>query len=69
MGDIHQRTDGGDMRCLGQEGAGLAVAGGADAFRGAGTKPSARYDSPIPDFKSQLGYAQDLGRGPLLTGQ
>lgn len=35
----------------------------------AGTKPSARYDSPVADFKSQLGYAQDLGRGPLLTGQ
>ena len=35
----------------------------------AGTKSSARYDSPIPDLKSQLGYAQDLGRGPLLTGQ
>lgn len=35
----------------------------------AGTKSSARYDSPVTDFKSQLGYAQDLGRGPLLTGQ
>ena len=35
MSDIHQRTDRGDMRCLGQEGAYLAVAGGADAFRGA----------------------------------
>ena len=31
-GDIHQRTDRGDMRCLGQEGADLAVAGGADAL-------------------------------------
>ena len=31
----------------------------------AGTKPAARYDSLVPDFKSQLGYAQDLGRGPL----
>lgn len=35
----------------------------------AGTKSVARYDSPVTDFKSQLGYAQDLGRGPLLTGQ
>ena len=35
----------------------------------AGAKPSARYDSLVTDFKSQLGYAQDLGRGPLLTGQ
>ena len=35
----------------------------------AGTKSSVRYDSPVTDFKSQLGYAQDLGRGPLLTGQ
>ena len=35
----------------------------------AGTKLTARYDSPISDLKSQLGYAQDLGRGPLLTGQ
>ena len=35
----------------------------------AGAKPSARYDSPISDLKSQLGYAQDLGRGPLLAGQ
>lgn len=35
----------------------------------AGTKPSARNDSPITDLKSQLGYSQDLGRGPLLTGQ
>lgn len=35
----------------------------------AGTTPSARYDSLVTDFKSQLGYAQDLGRGPLLTGQ
>ena len=35
----------------------------------AGAKPSARYDSLASDFKSQLGYAQDLGRGPLLTGQ
>ena len=34
----------------------------------AGTKPAARYDSPASDFKSQLGYDQDLGRGPLLTG-
>ena len=34
-----------------------------------GTKPSARYDSPVTDLKSQLGYSQDLGRGPLLTGQ
>ena len=34
----------------------------------AGTKSSARYDSPVTDFKSQLGYDQDLGRGPLLTG-
>ena len=33
------------------------------------TKPSARYDSLVTDFKSQLGYAQDLGRGPLFTGQ
>ena len=31
----------------------------------AGTKSSARYDSPVSDLKSQLGYAQDLGRGPL----
>lgn len=37
--------------------------------RVAGTKPSARYDSPLSDFKSQLGYAQNLGRGPLLAGQ
>ena len=35
----------------------------------AGAKPFARYDSPVSGFKSQLGYAQDLGRGPLLTGQ
>ena len=35
----------------------------------AGTKPAARYDSLVTDLKSQLGYAQDLGRGPLLTGQ
>ncbi len=35
----------------------------------AGTKPAARYDSLVSDLKSQLGYAQDLGRGPLLTGQ
>ena len=35
----------------------------------AGTKPAARYDSLVTDFKSQLGYAQDLGRGPLLAGQ
>ena len=35
----------------------------------AGTKPSARYDSLVTDFKSQLGYAQDLCRGPLLAGQ
>ena len=35
----------------------------------AGTKSSARYDSLVSDLKSQLGYAQDLGRGPLLTGQ
>ena len=35
----------------------------------AGTKPAARYDSLVSDFKSQLGYAQDLGRGPLLAGQ
>ena len=35
----------------------------------AGTKPSDGYDSPVTDFESQLGYAQDLGRGPLLTGQ
>ena len=31
-GDIHRRTDRGDMRCLGQEGADLAGAGGADAL-------------------------------------
>ena len=30
---------------------------------------SARNDSPITDLKSQLGYSQYLGRGPLLTGQ
>lgn len=35
----------------------------------AGAKPSARYDSLVSDLKSQLGYAQDLGRGPLLAGQ
>ena len=35
----------------------------------AGAKVTARYDSLVSDFKSQLGYAQDLGRGPLLTGQ
>lgn len=35
----------------------------------AGTKPAARYDSVVTDFKSQLGYAQDFGRGPLLSGQ
>lgn len=35
----------------------------------AGTKVTARYDSLVSDFKSQLGYAQDLGKGPLLTGQ
>ena len=35
----------------------------------AGAKPAARYDSPVSDFQSQLGYAQDLGREPLLTGQ
>ena len=35
----------------------------------AGTKPAARYDSLVSDLKSQLGYAQDLGREPLLTGQ
>ena len=35
----------------------------------AGTKSSDRYDLPVTDFKSQLGYAQDLGRGPLLTGR
>lgn len=35
----------------------------------AGTKPAARFDSLVLDLKSQLGYAQDLGRGPLLTGQ
>lgn len=34
----------------------------------AGAKVTARYDSPVSDFKSQLGYAQDLGRGPLLAG-
>ena len=37
--------------------------------RVAGAKPSARYDSLVSDLKSQLGYAQDLGRGPLLAGQ
>ena len=37
--------------------------------RVAGTKLAARYDSLVTDFKSQLGYAQDLGRGPLLAGQ
>lgn len=35
----------------------------------AGTEPAARYDSLVTDFKSQLGYAQDLGRGPLLAGE
>lgn len=35
----------------------------------AGTKPAARYDSLVSDFKSQLGYAMDLGGGPLLAGQ
>ena len=34
-----------------------------------GTKPSARYDSLVSDLKSQLGNSQDLGRGPLLTGE
>ena len=34
-----------------------------------GTKPSTRYDSPVTDLKSQLGYSQDLGTWPLLTGQ
>ena len=34
-----------------------------------GTKPAARYDSLVSDLKSQLEYAQDLGRGPLLAGQ
>ena len=33
-----------------------------------GTKATARYDSLVSDIKPQLGYAQDLGRGPLLTG-
>ena len=35
----------------------------------AGAKPSARYDSLVSDLKSQLGNSQDLGSGPLLTGQ
>lgn len=30
------------------------------------TKVTDRYDSTVSDFKSQLGYAQDLGRGPLI---
>ena len=34
-----------------------------------GTKPSARNDSLVTDLKSQLGYSQDPGRGPLLAGQ
>ena len=33
----------------------------------AGAKPAARYDSLVSDLKSQLGYAQDLGRGQLLA--
>lgn len=35
----------------------------------AGAKVTAGYDSLVTDFKSQLGYAQDFGRGPLFTGQ
>ena len=35
----------------------------------AGTKASARNDSPISNLKTQLGDSQDLGRGPLLTGE
>ena len=35
----------------------------------AGTKPAARYDSLVSDFKSQLGYAQVLGRGSLLASE
>ena len=35
----------------------------------AGTKPADRYDSLVTDFKSQLGYAQDLVSRPLLAGQ
>ena len=41
----------------------------ANLVHGIATKPSARYDSLVTDLKSQLGYAQDLGTGPLLTGQ
>ena len=35
----------------------------------AGRKVAVRYNSPVSDFKSQLGYAQDLGRWTLLTDQ
>ena len=34
-----------------------------------GTKASARYDSLVTDFQSQLGDSQDLGRGPLFSGE
>ena len=34
-----------------------------------GTKTSARNDSRVSNLKSQLGDSQDLGTGPLLTGQ
>ena len=33
------------------------------------TKASARYDSPVTNPKSQLGNSQDLGSGPLFTGE
>ena len=35
----------------------------------AGTKASTRDDSLVAKLKSQLGDSQDLGRGPLLTGE
>ena len=34
-----------------------------------GTKASARDDSLVTDLESQLGDSQNLGRGPLLTGE